>query len=334
MISLNDKKVVLQDVSGEKIMNFAEAVAHGMNDIKHIADFIGVGEAQAAKIQSMAEQMGIIESKIDGFHIINSEDRTKLISSSTQDLSTLFIKYLRKYGPFAKFYHFLSLGYIPEKAAQRTCAIYGIQRDTKSALKMFKSWGGYAEVLDVQGKISIEASLRNTSLEKIDELRSAFKNAFAAQEYLNQILGEDAFNYLSNTLREEIVKAMIDFSSDPRGAIKITREVLEDFLTDYGTTVGVSMVGHGTLKNKILKLRQNKKIATKHVPILEGLEVLMEEKVMENIGAFGNLTHHGKIDEELSRWSVSGEIALCVVLETILTVKSIYLYGIKGQTEY
>lgn len=334
MTPQNSKKPVLQDVSGEKIMNFAEAVAHDMHDIANIAEFIGVGEPQALKIRSMAEQMGMIECENGRFRIVNGEDRTKLVSSSSKDLSTLFIKYLRRFGPFAKFYHFLSLGYIPDKAAQRACAIFGIDRDPRSALKMFKSWGAYAEVLDVQGKVSVEATLRNASLEKIDELRSAFKTAFAAQEYLNQILGEDVFNHLAPTLKEEIIKAMVDFSSDPRGAIKITREVLEDFLTDYGASVGVNMTGHGTLQSKVLKLRQNRKIATKHVPILEGLEVMMEEKAMLNIGAFGNLTHHGKIDEELSRWSVSGEIALCVVLQTILTIKSVYLYGVKGQTEY
>jgi hypothetical protein len=89
-----------------------------------------------------------------------------------------------------------------------------------------------------------------------------------------------------------------------------------------------------TLSKKILKLRQSRKIASKHVPILEGLEILMESKVMEGIGAFGNLTHHRKIDEEMSRWSVSGEIALCIVIETILTIESIYLFGIKGQTQF
>src|SRR5262249_52410570 len=100
------------------------------------------------------------------------------------------------------------------------------------------------------------------------------------------------------------------------------------------THFGIDMKNQRTLKAKILKLREEKKIATKHVPVLEGLEIMMEEKVLENIGAFGNITHHSKIDEEMSRWSVSGEIALCVVLETILSIKSIYLFGIKGQTEY
>ncbi|QQS23325.1 hypothetical protein IPM19_02040 [bacterium] len=199
---------------------------------------------------------------------------------------------------------------------------------------MFKSWGKYGEVLKVDGTVSIEATLRNQSLEKIDELRSAFMSAFSAQEYLNQILGDDAFAFLDDSIREELIKAMVDFSHDPRGSIKITREVLEDFLSDYGGHFNINMSGAGTFNKKILLLRQNKKIATKHVPILEGLEIMLEGKVMENIGAFGNLAHHGKIDEDMSRWNVSGEIALCVVLETILTIKSIYLYGVKGQTQY
>ena len=327
-------KVVFQDVSGEKIMNFAEAVAHGARSLESIARFIDVGLPQTLKIQSMAEQMGIIAANGSGFEIIDHEDQKLLAGSNANDLPTLFIKHLRKYGPFAKFYHFLSLSYAPEKAAQRACAIFNIDREPKSALKMFKSWGSYAEVLDVSGQVSVEAKLRNKSLEKIDELRNAFLNSFSAQEYLNQILGDDAFNFVEPALREEMIKAMVDFSSDPRDSIKITREVLEDFLTAYGTHFHIDMSNSGVLSKKIQRLREQKRIATKHVPILEGLEIMMEAKVMENIGAFGNITHHSKIDEDMSRWSVSGEIALCIVMETILTIKSIYLYGIKGQTQF
>jgi len=335
MKETRNKNYILQDVAGKRIMNFAEAVAHGMQSKSDIAKFIGVGSTQVSKIESMAEQIGIVDRTKDSVEIITIKHKHFLQNLSSEKLNVLFLEYLRRYKPFAKFYHFLSLGYLAEKAAQRACAICSVKREVKSALKMLRAWGVYAGILTLtKDGIIIIKGLENKSLEKLDHLRRSFEDAFSAQEYLNQLLGDKAYESIDQQDREELIKAMTTFIDNPRNAIKITREVLEDYLSDFGIKVGVDLSREGTLNKKLLKLRQNHKIAKKHVPILEGLEVMMEEDMMKNIGAFGNLTHHGKIDEEMVRWSVSAEIALCVILETILTIKSIYFYGTENQTLY
>ena len=322
----------LQDVSAEKMVELAEAIAHGTSEIDRIAKYLGVGETHVIKIVNMAIQIGMVSMENDQL-TISEEDRRQLLTSDDTGKKVIFLKYLRKFQPFTKFYDFLSLGYPPLVSARKVCAIFKIDRQEASVLRMLKSWGLYAGLFENSEQL-IRDDLINVSIPKLDDLRHALENEMAANQYLKQILGEEAYGSVNQQDIEELVKAMVEFMSNPRDAIKKTREVLEDYLSDYGNATGVDIAAEGTLSRKITKLRQNQKIARKHVPILEGLEVFMDEQVMKSVGAFGNLTHHGKIDEEQQRWSVSSEIALCVILETIMTIRSIFLYGIKKQTSY
>jgi hypothetical protein len=323
---------ILQDVNAEKIVECAEAVSYGASDTDAIAHYIGQTKAHTSKIVGMALHLGLVETR-NGVFVIGEADAKLIRSLTPVERPTYFLKYLKRFEPFSFFYHLLSIGCTPLEAARKVSAIYRIDRAPESILKMFRTWGIFAGIFE-SGPGLIRADLVNKSTPTIDNLRRALESELASEEYLKQILGKEALQSLDAEDRRELVMAMTEVEANPRGAMKKAREVLEDYLGDYGRAVGVDVSDKPTLNGKVEKLRQNGKLARKHVPTLEGLEVLMEEQTMKGLGAYGNLSHHGNIDDDQKRWSLSSEIAICVLLQTILTISSIHNYGFKGRTAY
>ena len=340
---IDEEIFTVLDVSWIKIMQVVEAVSHGCDNIEQIIKYC---KTSSTKIVSqsdrqyigraikMSEQLRFITIRNDEISLAEGLLPTNIYNLSREDQKILFRSHLQKYPPFSKFFHFLRLGISPQEAGKRICAIYNIQRRSNNVTKILKKWGTDAGIFVRKGDtIGIIEELTHITPSSLWLLLESLNNQLKAREYIFQILEDEVIETLEEPQLDDLVNAIVGIPEDPNISIQKAGKTLEDYLRIVAQYRGISLKGSG-ISQIVDELREHKIIASKHVNILKGLEVFMEQNVLKGLGTFRNMAGHGIDKAENMRWQLSEELATTYILQCLLAIKSIWFYVYQSKLIY
>ncbi|HEY3397180.1 MAG TPA: hypothetical protein VGM19_05905 [Armatimonadota bacterium] len=346
-------KLELQNVPADRVLAFVEAVASGFSTIQAAAAYIYLKSSQDVSsvekrhtrtAAAMARELGLAEESEDGTWHLTEPAAVDLNAWSADAKRILFRARLQKFAPFVKFCDFVRRGMSSREAAIRTCTLLDVDIGAVKEQNVLASWGEYAGIMARGGgRIALSERPNEADLEERIRILRGFESALvdemAARTWLEQLLGKDAFDSLDEAILDDLAKALSGYAANPGDALRDAGRALEDYLKTVALSNGLSLMNaSGKPIEQIAKLlellRTNKLIAGKHVNIVKGLETFVEFDVLQGLAAFRNIPSHGRSAEENERWSLGDEIALCVVVQTVLTMRSLYYYVVKNKPTY
>jgi len=287
--------------------------------------------------KSIAKALGVsevtVQNAIGAFKQLEVDKICdKIANSNLEGQKQLFRKVLQSYKPFLEFIFFLEKGDSPIKAIRKVLSIFEIRRKTKDVLWTFQNWGSFAGVF--KGKnFELLDSIKSLRPSIIEDLSNSLNNEIRAKIWVKKILGT-AESYLSNEEYESLIKSILNVMKDPREAVQSAGEALEDFLRKLAHDKGIDVSRENGIYQITEELRKNNVLASKHVPILKGLQVFLDRDVFEGLAAFRNIAHHGKDKKEMKKWELSEELSLSYIIQVLLCIKSLYYYVIQEQLKF
>ncbi len=287
--------------------------------------------------KSVAKALGVSESTVQNaigaFKQLELDKISdKIANSNLESQKQLFRKALQSYKPFLEFIFFLEKGDDPNKAIKKVLSIFEIRRKSEDVIRTFRNWGSFAGIF--KGKnFELSEYIKSLKPSIIEDLFDSLNNEIKAKIWIKKILGA-AENYLSNEEYESLLRSILNIVKDPREAVQSAGEALEDFLRKLAHDKEIDVSRKNGIYQIAEELRKNNVLASKHVPILKGLQVFLDRDVFEGLAAFRNIAHHGKDKEEMKKWELSEELALSYVIQVLLCIKSLYYYAIESQLKF
>jgi len=347
------EKWAIQSVAAERIIAFVEAVAADCKDIDTIAAYIykkpvsklkGAPKGHASRAGAMAELLGfVVRSNDDEWHLSDPRE-IDLDQWDDESKRVLFREHIQEFRPFVRFWDFIRRGMSSEDAAVRTSAVLSLEPPVIGNKNVLAAWGEFAGILvrDAQ-KVSLAQPAEVVDIE--DRLRvlagieQALGDKLSARAWLERLLGTEAFDALDADIVDDLITALMSYQSNPDTALREAGRALEDYLKIVAKCRGVSLVDEkgrsiDQLSQLAQLLRTNKVIADKHVNVLRGLESFVEYDVLQGFAAFRNMPSHGKNVEDWERWELGEEIALCITVQIVLTIRSLWCYAVKHKRTY
>ena len=334
-------------------MSVVEAVAHGCSDSRAVGAFLyDVAGCNPSGGQLRHARRAIAMGRLLNL-VVGEEDELRLVDPAAVDLDTwtdelaiaLFRRALQSMPVFMRYWHLVRRGIGPEQSATRLEAIMGCELGLSRANNAFVEWGVYSGLFirDEDGVLMVddpgEGGPTEGASEILADMTEAMQGELKARGWLEATLGTDAFDHLPSAVEQDLVEALTKCQSTPDDALKDAGNALEDYLKEVARIRGVPLV---TAKGRkidqiarlVQELRKHKAIADKHVGTLGGLEALLDERTLTGLGAFRNMPSHGRSVEDWERWQITDEIALTVVLQTVLAIRSLYYYAVTQKMVY
>ena len=289
-------------------------------DHNKIAEGLGIGTRKAREALKSAEELKLLNIS------------SKFVSASPEEQKILFRKALQSFKPFMDFVFFLEKGNTPEKAVKKIKSLYNVQRKPEDILWLFKKWGTFANIF-LKDSFELANELKNSKPSMIGELLSQMDNELKAKLWLAKILG-DAKKYITDEEYDSLTEAILNIQKEPRRSVQSAGEVLEDYLRKIANDRNIDVSKKNGISQIAEELRKNGIIASKHVPILKGLQVFLDRDIFDGLAAFRNMAHHGKDKKEMKKWELSEELALSYVIQVVLCIKSLYYYVIEDRLTF
>jgi len=343
----------IRNVDPQRIISIVEAISFGFNSFEKVCEF--VFDKQHSKISggdknhisrgiSSTEQLGMLSSSVND--IKNATFELKNIQNSIpqtwkeEDKIVFFKNSIQAFQPFLRYYDFISKGFSHSSAASKTSSIFEISPPLSGENNVFKRWGVFSGIFDDSGEI--KAELKESPIKQKTEFfieAQGLNDDLRCRKFILDWVGEDSFNFIDEDIKSDLIKALKCYDSDPDSSIKHSGNALEDHIKLIAKNRGVLLNSSNgkplsTIGAMVQKLREVKVLADHHTNTLKGLEVFLSADVFHGLNAFRIMPSHGKNLEAKQRWSLSSEIALIVVLELILAIKSTYYYAIKKKLYY
>ena len=287
---------------------------------KKIADGLGISIRKAREALKAAEELKLLD--------ISSQ----FVSASPEEQKLFFRKALQSFEPFMDFLFFLEKGDKPEEAIRKIKSLYNVERKSKDILWIFKKWGNFAGIF-LKDTFELVNQLNKSKPSMIGELLSQMDNELKAKLWLAKVL-EDARKYITNDEYDSLTEAILHIQKNPRRSVQSAGEVLEDYLRKIANDRGTDVSKKNGISQIAEELRKKEVIASKHVPILRGLQVFLDRDIFDGLAAFRNMAHHGKDKKEMKKWELSEELALSYVIQIVLCIKSLYYYVMEKQLTF
>ena len=281
-------------------------------DYSKIAKGLSISDRKARESIKAAEELDLL----------NISD--KFVSSSRGEQKLFFRKALQDFEPFLNFVFFLVKGDSPEEAARKIKILYNIERKEQDILWVFQKWGVYVGIFR-DNSFEFVDEVKQMEPSTITKLISDINNELKAQIWIEKVLG-NAKKYISNEEYNTLTNSILNIHKNPRNAVNSAGVVLEDVLRKIAKDQGVDVSNKNGISQIAEELRKNKILASKHVPILKGLQVFLDRDIFEGLSAFRNMAHHGKDKKEMKKWELSEELALSYIIQVVLCIKSLYYY--------
>jgi len=290
-------------------------------DYTKISEGLGISPRKAREALKAAEELKLLNIS------------SKFVSASPEEQRLLFRKALQSFRPFIDFVFFLvEKGDAPDEAARKIKSLYNVERKPEDILWVFKKWGNFAEIF-LNDTFKLVDKLKNSKPSRISELLSQMDNELKAKLWLEKVLG-DARHYISNEEYDSLTEAILHVQKNPRRSVQSAGEVLEDYLRKIANDRGIDVNKKNGISQIAEELRKNGVIASKHIPILKGLQVFLERDIFDGLAAFRNMAHHGKDKKDMKKWELSEELALTYVIQVVLCIKSLYYYAIEDRLTF
>lgn len=340
----------INSVSPERILDCVEAIEYGCSDLGKIGQFIyerpsmsGGAKRVLSKALKVGEGLNLFKRQNDQYLPVNNEGFNPK-SWDNEEKRLFFRARLQEFKPFLLFYDFVSVGYTSTSAAMKTTVLLDLEPRVQSLRNPLAIWGCFAKILEWKdGKLvpmnSSRMVISKRKLSFLENVSQSLSDGLQANSYLHKLVGDETYNFLEKSVKNDLVKALVLSYEEPGHALRDAGNALEDHLRTVAEKRGVSLKDSRdkpiqTLGGIIQELRKNKVLADHHSSSLLGLEVLVSSNVLSGLNAYRKIPSHGKNVEARMRWSLSEELATIAVLLTILAVKSTYYYAIKKSLRY
>jgi hypothetical protein len=173
----------------------------------------------------------------------------------------------------------------------------------------------------------------------LPELLELLDDDIKCRTFLSKWLGNDAFNFIDEDIKRDLINAIKNYEKNPEQSIRYAGNALEDHLKLISKNRQIRLVNRNgrplhTIGSIMKKLFDENVIADHHYSTLRGLEVFLSYNVLEGLNAFRKMTSHGKNLNVMKRWELGYEIALVIILQLILAIRSTYYYAVKNKLRY
>lgn len=345
-----DSNYHIESVSPERMLDCVKAIEHGCSDFKKIGQFIyerpnvsGGAKRTLSKALKIGTGLKLFEEQ-DGeyFPIVHEGFDPK--SWNDEEKRLFFRTRIQKFKPFLVFYDFISLGHASESAAAKTNVLLDLEPRVEGRRNPLAQWGQFVGIFEWKDGNLLQTDNIHTAISKkkisfLEDVSQSLSDKLLANSYLHKLIGDEVYDFLGESVQRDLVKALISSQREPGHALRDAGNALEDHLKKIAEKRGISLLDtHGkpiqALGAIIQDLRRKRVLADHHKSSLLGLEVFLSSNVLLGLNAFRKMPSHGKNFEANMRWSVSEEIAIIVVLQVILAIKSTYYYGIKKSLRY
>jgi hypothetical protein len=255
----------------------------------------------------------------------------------------VFRSRLQEHLPFQRFYDFVARGMSSGDAAVRAGVLFDLAPAPTGPGNYLAEWGLYAGIFIKQsGALSLAvAPVKPDLAQELRTLRGierALADDLSARCWIEGLLGQDAFAQVPPEIIASLVKSLRNHLDDPDTALREAGIALEDALKWVAAVRGVPLITGkkriDQISQLVQALRSNGALADKHVNTLEGLATFLYTDVLQGYGAYRNMPSHGKNVEEDQRWELGPEIALCISVQTVLAIRSLYWYVVHARLTF
>ena len=345
----------IRNVNPDRITKILTAISFGFNDFSKSCEFvfdtpykkISPGDKNHfSRAIATAEQLGTIKVngtsiKDGGFELV-IDKKYNPRTWTVDEQRVFFREVIQSFDPFTKYYDFIAKGYSHSSSATKISSYYGIDPYLSGDNNILRKWGEYALIFDSHTG-NVDNSLLKSPISNqtrfFMEVLEDLNNDLARRTFLLKWLGEETFNFIDKDIINDLISALKYYDTDPTKSIRNAGNALEDHLKLLASFRNIQLLNQKgkslkTIGSIIQKLREEKVLANHHLSTLKGLEVFLSSEVFQGLNAFRTMPSHGKTIDDNQRWELSSEIALLVVLQIILAIKSTYFYVIKQKLLY
>lgn len=301
---------------------FLEAVfAHPADDLQQLANYAGFSQSTARRAVPTLETLGIVVRSADGCYSVTVDGVARGMSDDDKD--AVLRRALLGLRPFEALVEGIALGEPEHDAIRKARLLLGLPESDANKLEALLRYGDDLGIIERRdGRVTLASEFEPAadggfvplSTEDIEsEARARLFNA--------RTLGRDANNYLDEVDRGLLAEALLNHTSDPRKAVELAGQALEDFLRHVAADGGLAAEakkssGAGQLANVL----HSKGVMHNH-----------HQKLVDAVSTVRNATAHRKDKKTLTTWELSSFGAFSAVAMAMTAIRSIHEYTSRGR---
>lgn len=276
--------------------------------------------------------LSMISNNNNGYLVTVKECYNLLTDTPSEDLKVaVFRKWLQAWEPFILFIRHLSIGDSPEVSARKLSSFYYFNKDINTTSELLILWAKTCNLIDAKG--ALIAKEYELELKEISEnLSKDLLDDVGARLYLNRVLGDDVFNWLTHSELEELVAGILTYRTNPRSAIECSGRAYEDILRRLSVEIGTIDIKKLGAKSGISELANGILYAYRDdLGTPYSFIHTKQRDISQAIGSIRNMAGHSMEAKSMERWELSSTAAISKILITISSVKSLFYYIKQGK---
>lgn len=318
---MNDERLVLQDVSVDKVMKMAKLLANTDKPLTKDEIFLGLSSDSAPMLErSLKSCLDLkIIIKVDQGYKIRPDMVLEIKNCHVSGLPYLFRKFLQDFPAFLLYVNLLSQGLTQLESAGFLKSLMKIDNSEKQIVAILTKWGNTSGALekDDSGSYKIPVSKDILPRQYLDKLVESLNNEIGVKNFLIDILDRRTFAYLSEQSLDlnNITKALLEHEKSPRDSMINGLSFFEFFLRKITKDLSIDVTTLNGIGQIVAKLEKDEK------KIPQSLA-----NIGHGIGGARVISDHG-IDKKTSEvWNHTPIASLSSVLFMVIAIKSYYLY--------
>lgn len=320
-MSFNKTRLVLQDVSVDKVMKMAKLVANTDKPLTKEEIFLGLSSDSSSYMleRSLRTCLDLkILVKSDQAFKIRPDMISEIRNCHVSGLSILFRKFLQDFAPFLLYVNLLSQGLSQLESAGFLRTLMKLDNSEKQIVAILNKWGNTSGALekDESGSYKIPISDNILPRQYLDKLVESLNNEIGVKNFLIDILDRRTFTYLSEQSLDlnNITKALLEHEKSPRNSMFIGLSFFEFFLRKIAKELSIDVTTLNGIGGIVSKLEKDGKIPQSLSNVGHG------------VGGARIISDHGIEKKTSEVWNHTPIASLSSVLFMVIAIKSYYLF--------
>lgn len=301
--------------------------SYGEASLDSLEKYTGKSKPYVRSAVDAACLLGMIVNKDNGCFVTIKECSEVLSTKPSEELKVaVFRKWLQAWEPFILFLRYLAMRDSCEVSARRLISFYSFNKDLKAISELLSLWAKTCNLIDSKGVLIIE----DYELE-IKELTDNFSRGLlddvGIRLYLNSVLGDEIFQWLTHDELEELVTGLLTYRSNPRSAIECSGRAYEDVLRRLSVEIGTIDVKKIAAKSGISELANGILYAHRDDSGASHSFIHTKQRdISQAIGSIRNMAGHSMEAKSMERWELSSTAAIGKILTTVSSIRSLFYY--------
>lgn len=320
-MSVQDSRLMLQDISVERLMKMAKLIANADRVLTKEEIFKGLSldSPQYVLERSLKTcvDLNIIIKSNESFKI-RPDVISEIKNCHVSDLPILFRKFLQDFPPFLLYVNLLSQGLSQLESAGFLKTLMKVGSSEKQIVAILNKWGSASGALEKEksGSYKIPKSDNILPRQYLDKLVESLNNEIGVKNFIIDILDRRTFTYLSEQglNLNNITKALLEHEKNPRESMIIGLSFFEFFLRKITKDIQIDVTTLNGIGSIVAKLEK------------EGIVSQALANVGHGIGGARVISDHGIEKKTSEVWNHTPIGSLSSILFTVIIIKSYYLY--------